>query len=58
MGAQNRSAFETGRLTIETSRAIMHPKWNKDLVTNDIALLPLPYPIPETSAFCKFVFFF
>ncbi|XP_065336904.1 brachyurin-like [Cloeon dipterum] len=49
LGAQNRSGFETGRMTIETSRIIMHPKWNSDLVVNDLALLPLPYPIPESN---------
>ncbi|XP_059490144.1 brachyurin-like [Neocloeon triangulifer] len=48
-GAQNRSAFEAGRLTIETNKFLLHPKWDSKLIVNDLALFPLPFSVPFSN---------
>lgn len=51
LGAQDKSVFENGRVTVETSVKIVHSGYDENSLANDIAILVLAVPVVITSEY-------
>lgn len=48
LGAHNKNIQEATQVRVNTAEYTIHPRWNSNLLTNDLALIKLPTPVAFT----------